>query len=292
LRAIIIFASRKTLRDGFLGDPKGDLNLFVLFDAIYSEGNLTKAGAKLHLTQPAVSHALGRLRSLFQDPLFTRQGNQMVPTPLSCSLIGQVRPALQAFEISLNENRSFNPGEVRRTFNIGLSDVLEVTLLPPLMERLQKLTRQIEIVSVRVRRREIEPELIAGTLDLSLEVAVPMGWDIHQRHLYRGGLCVVARADHPAIRNRLTLKTYLSQEHVQVSSRRRGVSIEDFDLNRQGYERRIVLRCHHYLAACQVVSRTNLLLTMPTGHAKLINAHLNNRVYPFPTPNTELDVLL
>jgi DNA-binding transcriptional LysR family regulator len=143
-----------------------DLNLFVLFDAIYSEGNLTRAGEKLNLTQPAVSHALGRLRSLFRDPLFARRGNQMVPTALSRSLIGQVRTALQTFEVSLNENRLFNPAEARRTFNIGLSDVLEVTVLPPLMECLQKLARQIEIVSVRVRRREIEPELTPGILDL------------------------------------------------------------------------------------------------------------------------------
>ena len=90
----------------------------------------------------------------------------MVPTALSRSLIGQVRTALQTFEVSLNENRLFNPAEARRTFNIGLSDVLEVTVLPPLMECLQKLARQIEIVSVRVRRREIEPELTPGILDL------------------------------------------------------------------------------------------------------------------------------
>ena len=70
------------------------------------------------------------------------------------------------------------------------------------------------------------------------------------------------------------------------------MSIEDFDLNRRGYERRIVLRCHHYLAACQVVSRTNLLLTMPANHAGLLNTHFNNRLYPFPTIGTELDVLL
>jgi DNA-binding transcriptional LysR family regulator len=269
-----------------------DLNLLVLFEVIYTERSLTGASQKLNLTQPAVSHALSRLRSFFQDPLFVRQGKQMTATPLSHSLIGQVRTALRSLEVSLREHRQFVPADASRAFSLGLNDVLKAAVLPELTERLQTSAPGIELVSVRLRRREIESELIAGTLDLAVEVPIPVGKEIRQRHLRRTGLSVVARAGHPAIKRRLTLKTYLAQEHIQVSSRRKGVSIEDFELNRQGYERRVVLRCHDYLAACQVVSRTNLLLTMPEGHARLLNAHLENRVYPFPTAGTELDVLL
>jgi DNA-binding transcriptional LysR family regulator len=80
-----------------------DLNLFTVLDAIYSEGGVSRAAVKLNLTQPAVSHALGRLRLLFEDPLFVRQGQALVPTPLTRSVIEPVRDALRSLTVTLAE---------------------------------------------------------------------------------------------------------------------------------------------------------------------------------------------
>ncbi|MGF2530352.1 LysR family transcriptional regulator, partial [Ralstonia pseudosolanacearum] len=91
-----------------------DLNLFVVFDAIYSEGGITAAARTLNLTQPAVSHALGRLRELFDDPLFERRGQGMVPTPLARTLVAEVRAALQGFERTLREGTRFDPAASER----------------------------------------------------------------------------------------------------------------------------------------------------------------------------------
>src|ERR1700722_19505659 len=96
-----------------------DLNLFVVLEAIYREGNLTRAGRQLKLTQPAMSHALKRLRELLQDPLFIREGANMVPTPFSRNMINEVRQALQILEVSLFEDRNFEPAHTRRDFQIG-----------------------------------------------------------------------------------------------------------------------------------------------------------------------------
>lgn len=269
-----------------------DLNLFVVFDTIYTEGTLTRAAHKLSLSQPAISHALARLRELLNDPLFTRQGMGMVPTPLARNLIGPVRQALQTLEISLHEQASFDPLSTQRTFILGLRDVLEATALPPLLAHLQQNAPHIDIASVRVDRNEIEAELAAGTLDLVVDIPMPMGHDIRQKRLSRDRLVVVVNADHPLIRDELDLDTYLEQPHVLVSSRRKGPGLEDFELNRQGLRRRIALRCQHYFAASRVVSQTDYLLTMPEQYARVANQQFNNRLFEFPLNVPRLDVHL
>src|SRR5271166_7007769 len=99
-----------------------DLNLFVVLDAIYTEGSITRAAKTLNLTQPALSHALGRLRAVFNDPLFTRQGHRMMPSPLTRSLIGPVRQSLQTLTGSVLKARQFEAAQ--RVFNISFRDVL------------------------------------------------------------------------------------------------------------------------------------------------------------------------
>ena len=269
-----------------------DLNLFIVLDAIYREGNITRASHKLHLTQPAVSHALGRLREQLGDPLFVRQGTLMQPTPYTRNLIGPVREALQLLEHSIADEPAFDPASARRTFNLGLRDVFEATALPPLVARLQALAPGIELASVRIDRRDVEGELAAGTLDLALDVPLAMGESIRQQRISRDRLVVVARQDHPGIGSELDLDTYLSHAHVLVSSRRKGWGLEDFELNREGRRRRIVLRCQHYFAASRVASRTDLLLTMPEQYARLANMQFGNRIYPFPLQTQALDAHL
>ena len=112
-----------------------DLNLFIVFATIYDEGSVTRASQKLNLTQPAISHALGRLRLLFDDPLFERQGHAMVSTPLARSIIEPVRHSLRGFEVTLNKLDRFDPATSQKQFNLGLRDVLESNVLPPLVKR-------------------------------------------------------------------------------------------------------------------------------------------------------------
>src|SRR5262245_4378455 len=114
-----------------------DLNLLVVFEAIYREGNLTRAAKKLHLTQPALSHALSRLRELFGDPLFSRTGRAMVPTPFARNMIVPVREALTTLERSLFPGQTFDATGSQRRFFVGVRDVLEATLLPALIAQLQ-----------------------------------------------------------------------------------------------------------------------------------------------------------
>ena len=259
-----------------------DLNLFVVLEAIYREGNLTRAGRQLKLTQPAMSHALKRLRELLKDPLFIREGANMVPTPFSRNMINEVRQALQILEVNLYENRNFDPAHTRRNFQIGFWELMESMILPPLAKVLTRAAPEISITTLRVKRREIEQELASGTLDLVLDIPITMSDNFRQAPLFSDRVVVMARKGHPAIRRELDLDTYLRQDHVLVSSRRLGPSLVDAELNRAGRKRTIVLRCQHYFAACQVVSETDMLLTIPQHYAETLNAGFNNRLYPFP----------
>ena len=269
-----------------------DLNLFVVLDAIYREGNITRASQALKLSQPALSHALGRLRELLKDPLFVRQGSAMVPTPLVRNLIGPVRQALQTLELNVRQSQRFDPGQTHRAFHLGLRDVFEATILPALVHTLQDQAPGIELTSVRTDRRTLEADLAAGALDLALDIPLPTGDSIRQTRVFRDRLIVMGRAEHPVLRDELTLAGYLSQTHILVSSRRQGRGLEDFELNREGYRRRIGLRCQHYFAACRVVSQTDWLLTMPEQYARIANAQFGNRIVPFPLPTQPLDVHL
>jgi DNA-binding transcriptional LysR family regulator len=274
---LIEFASINTMHL-----TKVDLNLFVVFDTIYAEGGITRAGRRLNLSQPAISHALGRLREMFDDPLFTRHGHAMTPTPMARRLIEPVRKALRGLEVTLSKVDGFDAATAVERFTVGMRDVVESVVLPPLMRTIATAAPSIDISVVRAERRELERELSAGTLDVAMDVLLPLPEEIRRERLGQEWMTVVARRRHPRLRGKLDLDTYLAEEHILVSSRRRGLSAEDFELGRHNLRRRVRLRCQSYLAACRVVSETDLLLTMPRRYANLINAQFTNRLLPFP----------
>ena len=269
-----------------------DLNLFIVFDAIYAEGSITRASLKMNLTQPAVSHALNRLRQLFGDPLFERQGHVMVPTPMARSIIEPVRQALRGFELTLNGVERFDPTSSERTFTLALRDVLEATVLPPLMAQVASAAPGVGLNAPQVERRELESELAAGTLDAAIDVLLPLSEQIKHTRLTSDNTVVLVRKDHPQIQGALDLDLYLKQEHVLASSRRRGPGLEDFELSRLGLQRRIRLRCQHYYAASRVVSQTDLALTMPERLARVVNQQFGNQMLPFPLTMPALDIHL
>ncbi len=269
-----------------------DLNLFVVLEAIYREGNITRAGLQLNLTQPAISHALKRLRDLLQDPLFVRQGPHMVPTPFTRNMIEQVRQALHILEVNLSQSRNFVPEHTRRNFHLSLWEYAEALILPPLLRRLTHAAPGMSITSSRVKRRDLETELASGSVDLAIDIPMTMSDRIRHKWLLNEPFVVIARHGHPAITDKLDLDTYLQQRHIQVSSRRQGPSLIDIELSRRGLRRQVFLRSQHNHTACMVVSETDMLLTLPEHHAQLLNTGLMKRVYPFPLPVPRLEAHL
>jgi DNA-binding transcriptional LysR family regulator len=259
-----------------------DLNLFIVFDAIYSEGGVSRACRRLNLTQPAVSHALGRLRVMFNDPLFVRRRHVMTPTPLARQMIAMVRQSLNGLETTLSQTNRFDPTTTRRRFTIGLRNNLETPFLNSLLTRITDVAPLVDISTVRPERRDLERELSAGVLDAAIDTLLPLSRDIRRERILTERLVVLARRNHPHIGTKLDAKTYLKMEHICVTSRRHGPSYEDFEFQRLGIERNVRLQCQTQVAACAVVSQSNLLLTTSELIASALNDPLSNRVFPCP----------
>ncbi|WP_328189812.1 LysR family transcriptional regulator [Marinobacter sp. OP 3.4] len=268
-----------------------DLNLLHVFDTIYREGSLTRAARALHLTQPAVSHSLARLREHFGDPLFSRQGNRMVPTPLARRFVESMRPGLNQIHSAVNQFHAFDPASHRKTFALALRDVLESTFLPQLVRKLDDYP-EIEINSQRIARRDMESLLAAGKVDFAVDVLLPVSDQTAHERLRKDRLVVLARKDHPLATEPLTMENYLSAKHILVSSRSEGPGVEDFELSRLGLQRQIRLRCQHFYAACQVVETSDLLLTMPEAYARQIAARSDTRILNPPEGLPDVDAHL
>lgn len=247
---------------------KVDLNLFVVFDVIYRERNLTKASEILHITQPAVSNALARLRQTFDDKLFIRQQGKMVPTPLAENIIERVRLALGSFESSLKEHDDFDPATSTRRFAFAMNDTSESYLLPLLMQRVQEQAPNIYIESFGIPRQEVAREFSAGELDFALDVPLLNEPLLSHTPLIRDRYVCVACPNHPDIQGSLSQEQYLAEPHIHVSSRRRGPGYIDITLNRMGLHRKVALRVQHLRAAPPIVKQTRLLLTIPESLAR------------------------
>ena len=265
---------------------KIDLNLFIVFDVIYRERNLTKAAESLHITQPAVSNSLNRLRQAFNDRLFIRQSGNMIPTPLAENIVNRVRAALGQLESSITEHDDFEPLTSNKKFSFAMNDTSESYLLPLLMAHLEQAAPHISIESFSIPRHEIAREFAAGELDFALDVPL-----INEPHLTNVPLLAdrfvcVARQNHPLVKGKkLSMEEYLSLPHIHISSRRKGQGPIDLHLNKLGLQRNIQLRVQHSRAAPPIAAKTNMLLTIPETLAKEHNLQIFD--LPFELPNID-----
>ena len=249
--------------------PNMDLNLFVVFDTVYAEQNLTRAAKRLHITQPAVSNALKRLRDAFGDPLFVRTPRGVAPTPVADNIAGRVKEALHLLSVSLNESENFAAQSSARMFALGVHDIDEAVLVPRLMERLDAAAPGISVECISVPRSELERELASGSLDFALDIPL-FSVPLLCRQLVSAERYVCAmRPGHPMAEQPLTLERYLALDHVHVSSRRQGMGHIDRALERLGRARNIRLRMMSYMAAPQVAATTDLVLTIPRPLASM-----------------------
>ncbi len=268
-----------------------DLNLFRVFDAVFRAGSITQAAAQLHLSQPAVSNALTRLRSHLGDALFVRQGRRIVPTPLARGFAGEVARALQSLEDTARAAQRFDPAVSTRRFVIGMRDVLELALLPPLVTELSR-SPHLGVQSTRLERRRLAMLLGAGELDVAVDIPLTVGDEVRRRVLLRAELYVAMRKGHPLARRPLTIDRWLSARHVVVSARATGPVLEDLALLSRGLRRDVAVRCQHYAAACELVATSDLLLTLPRYDGELQRTPLPLHLRPMPLPIPPVEIML
>lgn len=262
-----------------------DLNLFRVFAVIYRERNLTRAAERLCISQSAVSHALARMREQLQDPLFVREAQGVVPSALATQMWPDIEEGLGFLQRAVDRGERFDPARDIERVTLAMADEIEPLLLPILVSALHKAAPRLQVASVRVSRPTLRADLAAGRLDCAIDVAQAAEESLQHAPLTRDEFVVVSRQAEPIDRMR-----YLSAGHVTVSARRTGRSLEDWELTRQGIERRVTLRCQHYQSACRLVADSDLLLTLPGNLALAANALIGNHIHSLPVaiPPVEL----
>jgi len=240
-----------------------DLNLLTSLDALLEERNVTRAARRLGVSQPAVSHALRRLRDLLGDELLVRTKTGMAATPRALELRPAVRVALEAAETVLRAAPAFDPATADRTFTVLMADQAAFLLLPPLLERLGR-----EAPGICIESRPASADGVAADLDLAIGVFRDAPAGVRDEPLWREDFACVLRKGSAAARGAFDRKRYLALPHLLVAPRGVPGSPLDDMLARAGERRRIALTVPHFLVAPHVVATTDLVWTAPASLAR------------------------
>lgn len=245
-----------------------DLNLFAVFDAIYTAGSLTKAADVLCITQPAVSNSLARLREMLNDPLFVRTGHSMTPTPVAQNIIVPAREALGLLRKSVQQSHIFEPETSTKVFNFASRDLLEVSIMPRLLAQLQHVAPNITVTNYEIPRPQIVSSMASGNLDFYADASNYSDAHLKKQVIATDRFVVLARKNHPVLQNNMSLDDFLKLGHVNISQRKTGSGPVDVALDKLGKKRQIVMRGQHFMTAPSVVSKSDLIVCMPYHLAK------------------------
>jgi DNA-binding transcriptional LysR family regulator len=261
-----------------------DLNLLVVFDALMTERQVTRAGERLGLSQPATSNALARLRSLTKDELFVRSSGKLQPTPVAIALAQQIQPALSQIQTALSTAQPFDPLTSDRVFSIGMSDHVEFVLLPRLLEKLETTAPHVKIQVRSGNRQQLLARLDRGEIDVMCGLFPDkIAWH-EQQLLFREQFVCVCRRDHPSIGDSLSLEEYVNADHLLVSVQEDMVGRVDYLLAQQNLTRNIAVSTPHFLVAPSILARTNLIVTLVQRVAQRFAPTLNLKILPCPLP--------
>lgn len=269
---------------------KIDLNLLRVFHAIAEENSLTLAGNRLGLSQPAVSYALGRLRAMFNDPLFVRSGNTMQPTSAALELREPIRRAMSSIQEALRYGERFDPGRSTRTFHITMSDIGEMVFLPPLCEKLRDVAPNIHLEVSQLPLVQIEEALRSGRLDLAIGNLPTLKASTHFHSLFHEAYVCMTRKRPGETRRKLTVNEYMELAHVFVASADNSHRlIEDF-LRERNMRRTIALQIPHFSVVPQILQRTDWAVTLPRRAAQNFNSGRNFSTFELPVAIPEVEV--
>ena len=247
-----------------------DLNLLIVFEAVYTERGVSRAAERLFLSQSAVSHALGRLREILKDPLFARDGKSMIPNSTADQLIGPIRSALAMVKMSFEGLNTFDPATSSRQFTIGVRGFAESLVIPRLITAMRCVAPNITLRAMSYERVSLGTLLKSTAIDVAIDAFFSQDEAIATERLGTFGFVAMLRDGHPALSCRLDLSRYLSLEHVVASLRPSGLGLEDAVLRGLIRGRRVGLRCQNYTTAAHAATTTDMVLTVPQPFARIL----------------------
>jgi DNA-binding transcriptional LysR family regulator len=279
-----------------------DLNLLRVFDVVMTERNVTRAAARLSMTQPAVSNAMRRLREATREDLFISGSTGVTPTAHAETLWPTVRSALGGLRDAL-EPQGFDPRLDSRTFTLAMADANAALTVPLLVDTLQRENAKADLRFVTLATRDPRAMLEHGGADLAVgffpDVATALAAEggtgpLRLDALYRCEYVCVMRHDHPlAGANELSLDAYCEADHLRVSFAGRPRGFVDEALALLGRERRVMITVNQFFTAGSVVHQSDLLTVLPRSFVPATGFvdELTTRRLPFSLPEIEVGLL-
>lgn len=246
-----------------------DLNLLVAFDAFMREGNVTRAGRRLGLSQSSASGVLARLRTLFDDPLFVRTRGGIEPTCMAEELIGPIRDGLAQLQGALNYKREFDPRASTRSFRLAMSDSASLILLPKLIGFMQLNAPEASLRVTRLTDHRVE-QVLERDAELAVGVIgrVPAG--IRRATVLEERTVCMVRRGNPLATSRLTAKRFAAATHMLVSPRGKDRGRMDGILDKQGLSRLVEIVVPDWTVAATILAKTDYLLTVSEAIASAL----------------------
>ncbi|MGI2908300.1 LysR family transcriptional regulator [Tolypothrix sp. VBCCA 56010] len=255
-----------------------DFNLLLVLSALLEERNVTNAGEKIGLSQSATSHALGRLRQVFNDPLLVRSPKGMVPTPRALELVEPLQKILLNIE-QLIQPTVFDPKTAQGTIRLGTSDYATAVILPSVLQQISRAAPQLNLECNNWRCDTLD-NLRDGAIDLGLGVAnLPETGEFKSQKLFVEDYVCVVRADHPIAQTDFTLESYIALPHgfitpTNVVPNPTKTHVDNV-LSNLGVKRRVMLKIPHFLSVPMIVQQTDLIFTLPRRIAMLFAQYTN-----------------
>ncbi len=273
-----------------------DLNLLLVFDALYRHRSVVAAAEELALSASACSHALTRLRSSLGDGLFARYGSGMQPTPLAEQIAPGVASALQLLADQLDGARPFVASRSSHSFTVLASDFTAFMLLPGLLAQWEQQAPHVRLRVLQSSHRDALDDLASGrahcVLGFSDETsAAPAG--VESLEGFRDDYVVMARPGHARIGATLSLEQYLAERHAAVLPWNDAQGVIDTALAQQGLQRDVAVQLPSMVVAPFIVAQTQYLLTLPRRAAQALARVLPLVLFPAPfrTPPYSIQVL-
>jgi LysR family transcriptional regulator, nod-box dependent transcriptional activator len=240
-----------------------DLNLLVALDALLTERSITLAGQQLHLSQSAVSAALGRLRDYFGDELLVQAGRRMVPTAVGAELAEPVRKILLEIQATVATRPAFDPAASDRRFSLMMSDYVALVLMVDVVERVAKLAPGISFELIHNNVMAPGDHLDHADIDLLIMLADVVPGGHPKERLFVDDYVCIAWTGNKEIGNELSLEDYLTAGHVILQwSRGRALNLDEFVLSKMGLERRIEVIAMNFGMLPNFVVGTHRLATV------------------------------
>lgn len=239
-----------------------DLNLLTALDALLEEGSVTGAAQRLHLSSPAMSRTLTRIRRVTGDAILVRTGRAMTPTPYALSIRADVHRLIEEAHAVLSRQADLEPATLDRTFQLRWHDALTELAGPGLLTAVRAEAPGVRLRFLAESAADTD-ELRRGQIDLETSASEPLLPDVCHERVTEDRFVVVFRSGHPLAEGPLTVERYAAAEHVTVSRRGRLQDAVDEALRESGLRRQVVAAAPTGAAALQFVRRTDLVVTVP-----------------------------